>query len=387
MEPHINKSVTYYFIYKGFKQMPGPVATPSRPPEAAVEKAKEQQKTTLLSYPEDLGDVFMRLKFYEYDYAAARAFTSTRKLQATIDMPLPNSVVDSSRLEVGGKQVGILGGIAADVATGNVDFSTMGAGIKNAAGQLSGMGESLSKAIGQADFSAFGNSVASMVGPVANAGLYLLRAGVGAIAPTVEQGISAAVGTAVNPQATLVFDGVDLKIHNFEWQFAPKSQTEQQTLDRLIRTIQYHIHPEYATPLGDVQTGIASVDRGLLRYPSMMEVELVGIGGTFNLLFRTKNLMMINQFNVDYTPTGNVELNRGGTPVMTRCSMNLTESTIRTRRDFEGFDQQGVTAENNSTDAVGESDGANTPVTPASESGDNAVDGGTLVAGPGQLIA
>jgi len=193
-----------------------------------------------------------------------------------------------------------------------------------------------------------------MVQNIGDASLYLLRAGIGAVAPQVEQGAGAALGTAINPHATLVFDGVDLKIHSFEWQFAPKSYTEQNTLDKIVNLIKYHIHPEYDNPLSlEGGVGLASVNRGLLRYPSLVEVSLVGVNkqSQFGVMFKHKKLMMINQFNVDFTPTGNVELNRGGTPVMTRCSMNLTESTIHTRQDYMTTDAAVLQALNDETGA------------------------------------
>ena len=361
--------------------------------EQANAAGKAEQNVAQHSYPEDLGDVFMRMKFYDYDYSAARGFRNTKKLKASIQFPMPASVVDSSRLEVGGKQIGTLGGIASDIATGNASVGQFGRSIKDAVGKVAGAGEALGAATSKFDFTGMGEVISGMVKPVGNAGLYLLRAGVGSLAPTLEQGLSASVGTAVNPQATLVFDGVDLKIHNFEWQFAPKSQTEQQELDEIIRRIQFHIHPDYASPLG-ADTGLTSVNRGLLKYPSLMEIELVGVGGTFNLVFRPKHLMMVNQFNVDYTPTGNVELNRGGTPVMTRCSMNVSESTIRTRTDFSTSDlaqgSTGETDEDRNSDAAAPGDtveGSNVVKPTASSAGDitgaeNAIDTGNINIGP-----
>lgn len=304
--------------------------------ETKVAQEKANKVKAMHQFPKDLGDVYMLLNFYDYDFSRAKGSPRTQgDIKTSIALPMPTSLVDSSRLEVGGKQLGILGGVAGDVASGSFSVGGFGQGVIDAVKNISSSGESFGASVVSGDFNAALDSIGQAVSGIGNAGLYLLRAGVGAIAPQVEQGIGSALGTAVNPHATLVFDGVDLKIHNFEWQFAPKSIDEQNELDRIINRIKFHIHPEYANPLGDVTTsGLASVDRGLLKYPSLVEVSLIGVSGSMQMMFKSDKLMMVNQFNVDFTPTGNVELNRGGTPVMTRCSMNLSESMIYTRKDF-----------------------------------------------------
>lgn len=311
--------------------MPGATASET------IQANEQSRQLSVLRFPEDLGDIHILLDFYDYDYSGALGGVTENPI-TSVAFPLPTSLLDSSRLEVGGKQIGVMGSLAADAVSGSFNMGQIGNAIQSAGGQIAGVGEKMGAALASGNFSTMMSQVSGAVSGIGKAGMYLLRAGVGSLAPQVDQGLGAALGTAVNPHATLVFDGVDLKIHSFEWQFAPKSESEQRKLDEIINKIQYHIHPEYASPLGDTQTGLSSVDRGLLTYPSLVEVKLIGVGGGFNVMFKTKKMMMVNQFNVDYTPTGNVELNRGGTPVMTRCSMNLVESTIHTRNDYKGVD-------------------------------------------------
>ena len=65
----------------------------------------------------------------------------------------------------------------------------------------------------------------------------------------------------------------------------------------------------------------------------MISIELKSVSGGLAKIFRTGKFLMVNNFNIDYTPQGMV-LNKGGTAAVIRCSMNTTETDIRTRADY-----------------------------------------------------
>jgi hypothetical protein len=275
-----------------------------------VNKSKQNSKKDIMSFPSDLGHHQMIIKFYEYDYSRVSKGKSAHGVKASIALPLPQNIVDSSRLEVGGRQVGILGGLTTDFLGMSQSEAT------NIIGNLKQYGENafsqgkqmVSDAV-DGEFAAIATKVKASIGGAADASLYFLRAGIGKISPQIEQAVGASAGTAVNPQNTLVFDGVDLKIHNFEWLLSPKNEKEQKELDKIIQTIQFMIHPDYKSPAGEVKL-TDSVNRGLLKYPALMSVELHGVSGNLKTVFKSNKYLMVNQFNVDYTPQGMV-LNKG----------------------------------------------------------------------------
>jgi len=111
-------------------------------------------------------------------------------------------------------------------------------------------------------------------------------------------------------------------------------EKEQKELDKIIQLIQYYIHPDYKSPAAGLESStFRSVSRGLLTYPALMQVELVGVSGNLKTVFKSGKYLMVNQFAVDYTPQGMV-LNKGGTASVIRCSLNTTESEIHTRADY-----------------------------------------------------
>jgi hypothetical protein len=301
-------------------------------PKEQSDKNKDAAKVKQFKFPSNLGAHQMIIKFYEYDYSQIKSGSSDYGVKASIALPLPQNIVESSRLEVGGSQLGIIGGAAADVA----GSTTSGSLIKDVKADLNAAQE------GVGTFSAAGilERVKADIGGAVNAGadlaVYLAKAMGSKIAPQATQALSATAGSALNNQTTLIFDGVDLKIHNFEWVFSPKNLKESEELDKIIQLINYYIHPDYANPVPGIksQTFGNTLNRGLLKYPAMISIELQSVSGGLAKVFRTGKFLMVNQFNVDYTPQGMV-LNKGGSAAVIRCSMNTTESDIRTKRDYQ----------------------------------------------------
>ena len=303
----------------------------STTPKEQSDKNKEAAKTKQFKFPSNLGSHQMIIKFYEYNYSAIKKGSSDYGVKASIALPLPQNIVESSRLEVGGSQIGVIGAATADIAG-----ATMGGDIL----------ENIKSDAGAAKEGATGFDAASVLervkadigGAVAaggNLAVYLAKVAGSKIAPQAGQALSASAGSAVNNQTTLIFDGVDLKIHNFEWLFSPKNLKESQELDEIIRLINFYIHPSYANPVPGIEsdTFANTLNRGLLKYPAMISIELKSVSGGLAKVFRTGKFLMVNQFNVDYTPQGMV-LNKGGTASVIRCSMNTTETDIRTQADF-----------------------------------------------------
>lgn len=308
-------------------------------PELSIAASKKRKRTTQHQFPSDLGDYCMILSFIEYDYSTARSNTQGH-VGFSVAFPLPANLLDSSRIDIGGRQVGTMGQLVADISAGLDDLRGSGSSIKALGGQLlSATTDAMGAATAMAgnamgedgiDGEAIIDAFQSGVGVLKGVGGYALRGVASKLTPQVAQAFGASVGNAMNPHQTLVFDGVDLKIHNFDWTFAPRNQAETDELATIINTIQYYIHPEYKSPLPN-DVGIESIDRGLLDYPALLKVQLLGLNQKFVVNFN--KFMMVQQFNVDYTSNG-LSLNRGGNPAMVRCNMNVMETQIRTKDDY-----------------------------------------------------
>ena len=292
------------------------------PAAAVIDQRKENQNTNAgLYFPSDIGHHAMILNFKEYAYGGSAHVATVG--QDSIVLPLPKSLQDNLNVKVGSDELGILGSLTAEASGGALSISNL----SDARSKLTNM---FGKGV-QAEEERLSDvgSIADGLQLAAESSLFLARAGLGSVAPDIAKGISAGAGTAINPYATLVFSGVDLKVHNFEWLLSPDTPAESETLQKIIKTIQRHITPEMQDVAGSGASGTLS--RGLMRYPSMVDCFFHGIDHNYFYKLKTS---MISQFNVDYAPNG-IALNKGGRPSAVILTMIMTEAAIHTKSDYQ----------------------------------------------------
>ena len=291
------------------------------PAAHGIDRTKNANRGTQLMFPHDIGHHAMILNFKKYSYGGSAHVNQVSN--DSIILPLPKNLQDNLNVKVGADELGITGAIAGSSLSAS---SEVLADTSQSAAQIRSM---FRKTVdGAAEEAESTNSMLDLLDKSVDSALFAARAGLGAIAPDVAKGLGAGRGTAINPYATLVFSGVDLKVHTFEWLLSPDTPREAETLKNIIRTIQSHITPEMQGVIGDVNpTGLG---RGLLRYPSMVDAFFHGINTDFFYKLKT---CMVSQFNVDYTPNG-IALNKGGKPSAVRINMIMTEAAIHTKADY-----------------------------------------------------
>ena len=293
-------------------------------PAATVTEQRKQNLNNKMGlyFPHTIGHHAMILNFKDYDYGGGAHMREVSN--DSIILPLPKNLQDNLNIKVGADELGITGSLAAESTSGAEDAASATATIQS---KLKGMfGDAKDEA---ASVSAI-DSLAGVLNKGLDTGLFLARAGLGGIAPDIAKGIGAGKGTAINPYATLVFSGVDLKVHTFEWLLSPDTPQEAETLRKIIRTIQRHVTPEMDGVLGE-SISKSTLGRGLLKYPSMVDCFFHGINNKFFYKLKTS---MVSQFNVDYTPNG-IALNKGGKPSAVRLNMIMTEAAIHTKADYQ----------------------------------------------------
>ena len=305
----------------------------------AQRKADHRGPSGILKFPNNLGSHATLMRFFQYTYGGSKG--SVQQPLAEVLLPLPKQINDSFKINVGGDELGLLGIGAADIAAslgGQEDkmketFSNLGkasaqglsAGLSAAGSAINGDTEAAQEAMSKA----------------ADAAGFITRAGLASISPDIANGIGVGRGTAVNPFATLVFKGVDLKVHSLEWLLSPESESEQRELKKIIRTLQRMVLPKTQNPVGDQsEFGLSAIDKGILKYPAMVNIYFQGIDQNYYFKFKTS---MISQLNVDYTPNG-LAINKGGKPSAIRITMTLNEAYIHTADDNSELEliQEGV---------------------------------------------
>lgn len=301
-----------------------------KPAAAVAEQRKQNLNNNLgLYFPHDIGHHAMILNFKDYVYGGSSHMQEVSN--DSIILPLPKNLQDNLNIKVGADELGITGALAAEATSGGAQLVGDVGNIENRLRSMFGMAKEEAGDVTAID------SLAGVLDKTLDTGLFLARAGLGGIAPDIAKGIGAGKGTAINPYATLVFSGVDLKVHTFEWLLSPDTPEEAETLRKIIKTIQRHVTPEMDGVVGE-SVSKGTLGRGLLKYPSMVDCFFHGINQNFFYKLKT---CMVSQFNVDYTPNG-IALNRGGKPSAVRINMIMTEAAIHTKADYQPDDMISV---------------------------------------------
>ena len=271
-------------------------------------------------YPDGQSAHNIVLVFRDYSYnptAGVIGQRVNRNTTASVVLPIPANLQDTYSVQINPYELGSLGALTADGLNGQARAAAADAA--QVAGSAFG---------GAAEAPGMGQAAGNLLSSLRSAGSFVGRnalddLGIGGAAGAID----VATGTAVNPHVTLRFEGVNLKSHTFNWSMSPRNEREAETLKDLINFIRSRMLPEYDGPGGN-----SAISRGLLKYPSLVDIFFTGVDQNYFYYFKPA---MIQNFTTDYTPNG-ITLNRGGKPAFINMTMQLTEAAIHTRNDVNG---------------------------------------------------
>jgi len=278
--------------------------------------------TSVLRYPSDAASHAMIFNFKNYQQRGGVARGTISASNGSVALPLPKTIQDTTNPEVMSRELGITGAGTAD--------------LYNLAGGAASLNPTQ---LGKDATSMLGDVISGFnVKGLSQFALFSARAGLTAIGGSeVEQGLSVASGTAVNPHAALVFSGVALKQYTFEWTLIPNNEAESNSIRQIINKLKRASLPSYGGAGSGSALANASqvLSRALLNYPDMVDVFFVGLDQSYFPLFKTG---MISNVTVDYTPQGHVVVNKGESgsrPAMVNLAITIIESEIHTKKDYE----------------------------------------------------
>ena len=139
--------------------------------------------------------------------------------------------------------------------------------------------------------------------------------------------LAQAGGAIANPLTSLQFTGVDLKNYTFSWDLFPSSQKDSDNLKNIIRILKNKSLPR----VGSV-ANVPGLNRTLLKYPSVVIVNLLGVDETHFTRFKPA---MLTNVTVDYGAGGIISLFKGGKPSAVTLSLSFTELNIHTAEDYD----------------------------------------------------
>jgi hypothetical protein len=136
------------------------------------------------------------------------------------------------------------------------------------------------------------------------------------------------LGKAINSFETMEFKGVKLKSHSFNWRLSPSSQKDSDALRDVIKEIKKNMLPAYVGAAGP-----AALTHALLKYPKLVMVTFLGINQDYYYKLKP---CMITGFDVRYNGGEQLNVFKGGKPVVVELSLEMTEVQIHTSDDYGG---------------------------------------------------
>jgi len=241
-----------------------------------------------LQYPSHIDKYFMSMKFAEYQRPAPEARAQLNFKQAFV-LPIPRELKESFSLNVDEQSQGFKGGIADVAAT------------------------------------AFGTG--KKVGDVAADQAYALAysGAVQALGQVEGQVLGQFMGAVPNPHVQAIFSGIPLRVHRFDWTFAPRNAEESATLQRLVFALKAYSLPSYS------RVGTAA-----LQYPLLCQIDLYPWANNKDaakLINFTPAIL--RNVEINYAPQGMPSFFAGtNLPTMISFSLEFIETEIHTGNTY-----------------------------------------------------
>ena len=305
-----------------------------------------------LAFPEAPFPHGIQLIFKKYDYSKLAigaendrsVFSNVEeKGLMAIELPMPSGLTDSTGITVNSMERTFTETFIADTVAPMLQSG--GGGIEGVGKGLFDLGESGVKGLAnmltsaktdtkeQADIVAQGSRVLS----------FLMSNTLNTFSPGLGKTMGASRGTAINPQTTLAFEGVNLRQFSLNWTLYPESTEEAESIKQIVRAMKRNILPKVESVLGtlsaadqeslNIGTGAGAVlSRAFLAYPATISINLLGVDESHFLQFKP---VMCSNMTVDYGASGEIIIAQGGVPQGIKLSMEFKELEIQTAEDYE----------------------------------------------------
>jgi hypothetical protein len=293
---------------------------------------KARNQSGALTFPSDLTTHGMLFMFSEYKFSAVRSSSSpsvTSASRGSIILPFPMNMEDTLNIRIGTTELGNFGDIIAQgsEAASNIQGSNATDIMSGATGNVFGaLKQILPSGVDAAKF--FNSFVTGAELPAGTSAAisYLARLGVEKTAPAHARSVEAGIGTAFNPKQALLFESVNLKRHQWQWNLTPRSVSDSDMIMSIIRTFKRN-----ALPASESMDGVRKY---MLKYPNTCEIKLLGVDSRHFIQYKP---IMIENISVNYSPNNGPSILAGGRPSSVILSVSGIETDMWTRDDIEIF--------------------------------------------------
>lgn len=139
-------------------------------------------------------------------------------------------------------------------------------------------------------------------------------------------GLTTSTGLANNPLKEQVFNGVNFRTFQMEYQFFPRSKEEAGNVLNIIQQFKYHAHPEFKDK-----------NSFIYIYPSEFDIAYYH-GSTENTAIHRHTSCVLQAVNINYTPNGSFTTFNNGMPTQINMGLEFVELARLTKDQIrEGF--------------------------------------------------
>lgn len=263
------------------------------PPES-TSKLTNGYKASLV-YPEDLGQYFIIFTFKKYSRKIPLSNPINIK-EVSIALPIPTNLQEAFNMQYSDMNLGLAGLI------------------ENILPNFNNSPEDIRRQTAENVKSTIDNS---SVSSLAFYGARTLTGITDATAGALEK----AGGAVKNPYQALLFQGINLRTHSFNYRFSPSSEAEHKTLKRIIYEFKSRMHP--------------TRDSLLYLFPDVVDIKF-GKKDSEPYFFKT---CFLESMSLNYAPQGTPAFfAQTADPVEVEMSLNFKETTQVTRADFKDPD-------------------------------------------------
>jgi hypothetical protein len=296
--------------------------------------------TNNFAYPSNIGERGMLMTFRKYSYIGSTSTprglnnadgASRADLRGSVFLPLPRNIDDNFGIRVDPFEQGAISSIVADTATSSLN-QLNSLGFMDLINKIQGsISQTLPdpRSVINSIVGLNSNQTASLTNSIGPWASFLARNMTSTISPNVGRIIDTRLGTSTNQKFALHFDGVNLKMHNFNWSLSPESEQDSDTIRNIINLIKRNILPTYV----DAPGGVDVLSRTLFNYPSVIDIFFVGMLNPSETYFVKYKSCLAQTFNVDYAPN-QLAIMKGGRPAAVNIQLQVIETDIHTAEDY-----------------------------------------------------
>jgi len=266
-----------------------------------------------LAFPSNLEKHFILFKVKKRE-RQTKLLTPGTKIKKVISLPIPANLSTGYNAKYANMPIGPMGKIAQQtIASAQSEGGALGSiadllGTDAGQDSLKGAVKNIGATLAQEQLSGIvGGAIGGLPGLVA-----------GAAADQATQGALQVTGVARNPHLAVLFEGVDMRTHQFQYKFIPRNAGESDTLREIIKQFKLAMAPEF------IESG------HFFNYPDEFDIRI----GNPDYLFKIGTSVLID-FQLNYTAQDGSLFHVNGAPVAVSLSMTFQELDIITKAQIE----------------------------------------------------